>query len=420
MSQGDSGGGCLLFMIDWIFSIFRNRKIRKYNKQSRGLQQYKSISTDTLFPTVSFQENLVISGGGVSERLTFSERILRNAFDQNRAMVILHLANGGLENIIAANGFGVIANKSSKVFDPFTSFDLPEICQVVFDTCKAKYDIKPAGRYILQIVHDLLTAQSIRPYFANYANFTYQQIPNRINDCLSAGLITPQQASDLNSLLMMGQAELAKIDTFFYDMKAQTTHIAAPNPDSVKAQSILSAIKFGKMLCLDLHSSANVMLVELIVNTLTIAMNRGYEFSLFIDDVAIASNESLKNALCHTSNHNNIICSKDLYALLNGKEDVFASIVGVADKTVLLSHGSHLSCEKWSKYIGEYDKIDVSRNESGGFFQSSKWGYSSNSGQTMQDKREFKVKPEEINRLPQMQVFVYDNQTGSLIQANVV
>ena len=162
------------------------------------------------------------------------------------------------------------------------------------------------------------------------------------------------------------------------------------------------------------------MLVELIVNSLTIAMSRGYEFSLFLDDVAIANNEMLKNALCQKSSHNNIICSKDLYALLNGKDDVFTTLAGEAEKTILLSHGSHLSCEKWAKYIGEYDKIDVSHNRSGGFFQSGRWGYAQNQGQTMTEKREYKIKPEQINRLPHNGIFVYDNQTGSLIQSNIV
>ena len=418
--KNDQGGGCLLFTIDFIFDIIRNRRIRKFNKQSRGLEEYKSITTDILFPSESYTENIIVSGGDTGIRLKFSERIIHNCVVQGRPMIVLHLANGGLENIIARNNWGVIANKRSKIFDAFTSFDLQEIRQVVFDTCKSKYDIKPAGRYILQIVYDLLACKKIRPYFSNYAGFTYHQLSDRISDCLVNGLISQNTANNLNSLLMMGQAECAKIDTFFYDMKAQLSHIAADNPNATGWTSILSAIKKGKILCIDLNSSANVMLVELIVNSLTIAMSRGYEFSLFLDDIAIANNELLKNALCQKSSHNNIICSKDLYALLNGKEDVFTTIMGEVEKTVLLSHGSHLSCEKWSKYIGEYDKIDVQRNTNSGWSQSDKWGYNSNQGQTEIDKREYKVKPEQINRLTPGEILVYDNQTGSLIQANVV
>ncbi|MDR0304927.1 MAG: hypothetical protein LBH98_09230 [Chitinispirillales bacterium] len=419
-NQNDSGGGLFLFIIDWIFDIINRRKIRKYNKQARGLEEYKSITTDILFPCESYNENIIVSGGDAGERLRFSERIIQNSSAKGRPMIILHLGNTGLENIAAQNNLGVIASMHSKNFDAFTSFEQQEICQVVLDTCKSKYDIKPYGRYILQIVYELLACQKIRPYFSNYADFTYHQLSEKINDCFVRGLITQTAADNLNSLLMMGQTECAKIDSFFYDSKAQMGHIATNNANITGGTSVLSAIKKGKTLCVDLKSSANTMLVELIVNSITIAMNRGYEFSIFLDDVAVANNEALKNMLCQKSNHNNIICSKDLYALLNGKEDVFTNIAGEAEKTVLLSHGSHIGCEKWSKYIGEYDKIDVSHNTNGGWSQSSKWGYNSNQGKTMKEKREYKVKPEQINRLSHNEIFIYDNQTGSLIQTKVI
>ena len=419
-NQNDSGGGCLLFIINWIGDIITSRRVRKYNKLSRGLEEHKSITTDILFPSESYQENIIISGSDPGGHLKFSERIIQNCYSQEYPMIILHLGNGGLENLIARNNFGIIANKRSKQFDAFTTFTLQEICQLVFDTCKAKYDIKPAGRYILQIVHQLLSCQKIRPYFSNFAAFSYHKLSDKINDCFNSGFITQQDVDELNSLLMMGQAECAKIDSFFYDMKVQANHITTTATSSTSGTSVLSAIKNRKILCIDLNSSANIMLVELIVNSLTIAMSRGYEFSLFLDDVAIANNESLKNILFQKSGHNNIIISYDLYALLNGKEDVFATIVGETEKTVLLAHGSHLSCEKWVKYIGEYDKIDVAHNSIGGFFQSSRWGYTSQDGKTMTNKREYKVKPEQINRLSQSEIFVYDNKTGSLIQTNVV
>jgi len=418
-SNQNNGGGFMLWAINSIFSIFRNRKIRKLNKKARGVKQIKKVTTDTLLPLDSYQDNIIISGGGDLERLKFSERILQNSFAQKQTLVALHLGNSSLENVVAGNNLGIIASQNNKTFDPFTSFEVHEIWQVVVDTCKAKYGINSNGRYVLQVVHDLLVAQKIRPYFANFTNFNYRQIPSRINDCLSAGFITKTQANDLNSLLSAGQSEIAKIDNFFNDMAIQVKHIVASDPAKAQAQSVLSAIKFNKTICLDLQSSANTMLVELLANTLMIAMGRGYEFSLFLDDIALANNEALKGILRQKSNHNNIICSKDLFVLLDSDESIFSNIVGVADRTVLLSHGSHISCEMWSKYIGEYEKIDVARNTGGGVFQSGRWGSFAQSGQTMQDKREYKIKPEEINRLPQGQVFAYDKRNSDLIQANV-
>jgi hypothetical protein len=418
--QNDSGGGLLLFAIHKFGDWRTNKKIAKNNQMARGVEQYQPITANDLFPPQSCNENIVISGGNAPERLKFSECIIENNVNYGRSMIVLHLGNTALESIVARKSTGIAVNRSNKLFDGFTSFNLQEICQVVFDTHKSKYDIKPAGRYILQIVYDLLTAQKMRPYFSNYANFAYHQIPEKINDCLMRGLITQDKANELNSLLMMGQAECAKIDTFFYDMTAQMSHIATANANSTGGSSVLSAIKKNQILSIDLNSSANIMLVELIVNTLTIAMSRGYEFSLFLDDVAVSNNESLKNMLCHKSNHNNIICSKDLWALFTGKEDMFVSVVGEAEKTVIMNHGSSKSCKQWSEYIGEYDKIEIQRNRGGGFSQSSRWGYNANVGQSMVEKREYKVKPEQINRLSPREIFVYDNQSGALIQTSIV
>ena len=418
MSDGNSGGGGGLWLMDFIIGRVNNRRVKKYNKQSRGLEQYESITTDVLFPVESYNESVLISGGSVDERMRFSEQIIRNCVTHNRPMIILHVGNIGLEQMVERNGYGVVASKYNRQFDAFTSFSLPEMFQVLMDTCKSKYDIKPAGRYILQIVYELLTKKKQRPYFATCANMPLHQLSAEINNALTSKLITQDTANNMNSLLMIGQAEIPKIDTFFYDIKAQCGHIQVDKPGGT---SILSAIKNNKILCVDLNSSGNALLVELIVNSLKVAMNRGFEFTFFLDDVAVANNELLKNALCQRSGHNNVICSKDFYALMNGNDNAFNSLIGEAEKTVLLSHGSHISCEKWSKYIGEYDRIDVQNNTTGGWsHHHGGYNYGSNYGKTTMDKREFKIKPEEINRLGTSEVVVYDNQTGSLLQTQVV
>jgi hypothetical protein len=415
-NSNDSGGGCLLFFIDWISSIFRNKRIKKYNQQARGVEEYQSIAADALFPPQTCKDSVIVSGGSQGERLNICDAILRNAYNAKHPVIILYTANGAMENIVARNGFGTVASARNRMFDAFTSFEFNEIYQAVTDTCKSKYDIKPAGRYVLQVTYDLLMNRGKKPYFSGFANCPYFKLSDTIAARLNSGAITQDEADKLNSLLLTGQSECPKIDTFFNDMKSQVDYLSAPDPASVKAVSVLSAIKKSQILCIDMRSSSNVMLMELIVNSLIIAMNRGYDFSLIVDDIAFVNNDMLKNTLCQKSNHHNVILSKDLYALTGGKEDIFAAIIGEAEKTVLFSHSSSISCDKWSKYVGEYDKIDVSQSHNSGWHQSSKWGFNTNDGQTETLKREAKVKPEQINRLSQNEAFIYDHATGSLIQ----
>ena len=255
-----------------------------------------------------------------------------------------------------------------------------------------------------------------KPYFSGFANCPYFKLSDHITTRLNSGAITQDVADKLNSFLLTGQSECPKIDTFFNDMKSQIDYLSAPDPKSVNAASVLSAIKKKQILCIDIRSSSNVMLLELIVNSLIIAMNRSYDFSLMVDEVAFVNNDMLKNTVCQKSNHHNIIVSKDLYALTGGKEDIFSTIIGEAEKTVLFAHSSSISCEKWSKYVGEYDKLDVFYSHNSTWSQSSKWGYSSSDGQAEKFKREAKVKPEQINRLSQNEAFIYDHATKSLIQ----
>ena len=406
----------MLWLVEWIGSTFRNRRIKKHNQHARGVQEFQSTAVDVLFSHHTCKDSIIISGGGQSERLHICERLLRNAHTAKHPVIILHTANREMESIIVRNGFGIVASSRNRIFDAFTSFEFNEIFQMITDTCKSKYDIKPAGRYVLQVVYDLLINRGKKPYFSGFANCPYFKLSDHITTRLNSGTITQGTADKLNSFLLTGQSECQKIDTFFNDMKSQLEYISAPDPADAKAVSILSAIKNNQILCMDIRASTNIMLIELIVNSLIIAMNRGYDFSLLIDDIAFANNDMLKNILCQKSSHHNIIISKDLYALTGGKEDIFSTLIGEAEKTVLFSHSSGVSCEKWSKYTGEYEKIDVSHNHSSGWSQHRRLGFNTNRGQQETLKREAKVKPEQINRLSQNEAFVYDHTTGSLIQ----
>ena len=414
--SNDSGGGTFLWLVDSISGHFRNKRIKKFNKQARGVEEYQNIAVGALFPPESYKDSVIISGGSQNERQYICEEILHNAYIAKHPVIILHAANIKMESFVTRYGFGTVVSDQNKVFDAFTSFEFNEIFQMVTDTCKSRYDIKPAGRYVLQVVFDLLINRGRKPYFSAFANCPYFKLADHITTRLNSGAITQDVADKLQSLFLTGQAECPKIDTFFNDIKSQISYMSAIDPAKVNAVSVLSAIKNKQILCIDLRSSSNVMLVELIVNSLIIAMNRGYDFSLLIDDIAFMNNDILKNAICQKSNHHNVIVSKDLYALTGGKEDVFAAIIGEAEKTVLFNHSSGISCEKWSKYIGEYEKIDVSYNDNSGWNQSSKWGFNTNHGQREALKREPKVKPEQINCLSQGEAFVYDHATGSLIQ----
>ncbi len=410
MSNDGSGGGGFLWVADLISTGIRNRKINKYNRVARGVSSARRVSVSELFPQSSSHSNIIVSGGDVDEHLLVCEQLLKNSYALGIPVIVLHTSNTLLEGVIGNGALGYIANSPNKIFDAFTSFDYNEIVNAVLEVGRERYDIKPSGRFILQVVYELLQNKARKPYFSAFAHCPYFQLSDQIVSRMNNGTITQSDANRLDSLLLTGQSEIAKIDSFFHDMQSQIGYISAPNPAATGAVGILSAIKNGQILSVDLRSSSNTMFIDMIALSLGFAMNRGYGFTLLIDNVSLISNEKLKNIILQGGG-SKIIVANDLYALSGGNNDLFAALIAQSDKTVLFSHASGLSCEKWSSYIGEYDKIDVSFNSHSGWHKSSRWGYNMNSGQTESLKREPKIKPEEINGLGPYEGIVYDHNS---------
>ena len=411
--------GCLLFGINAIMNWFRNRRIRKYNRQARGVEERKVISPDILFPTNAYYNGIIISGGVQNDRLLLSNQIINNLKSLNHPLIILHTGNGVLENIVARNQIGVVINDRHPVLDCFDGLEFDEILHIVTNTCNSRYGMETTARYILQIAYELTVSRGRSPYFYWLEKCPYLNLNTLISERLKNGMITQDKANQLSSLLSAGQNESPKIDTFFSDIKAKIQNISVKDPKTTKPYGIVSAIENRQILCIDIKSSANIMLMELVANSLQVAMNRGLQFSLMLDSIAFANNALFLSILGQATSTQIITLSDDLYALLGAREDIFATLVGRTDKVIVYSHSSNASCEKWSMYLGQYDKIDIANNRMAGWFQSNRWAASAHHGQTETFVREVKVKPEQIRGLMPNEAFVYDSDVGNLIQATV-
>jgi hypothetical protein len=377
------------------------------------------MPVEELLPPDSYRDNFIISGGDSDERMKLCEMMVRNTFNVKYPMIILHTGNTFLENIVAGNQLGIVINKRNPIFDVFAEMEFDEILQFVTDTNTAKYAISPAARYVLEVAYELSIARNRSPYFYWYAKCPFLTLGESISDRLKKGLITQDNANNLNTMLAAGQSETTKIAAFFSDMKAQLDYISIQDPKTVQPVSMLSAIRRNQILCIDIKSSTNAMLLEMMGHSINIALNRGLNFSLLLDDVAFANNNIFLNIISQASNHQNIILSKDLFSSVGGNENLFATLIGGVDKTVVFAHGSNISCSKWSEYLGQYDKIDVSNSNSSGWFQSNRWASSAHQSQTENMVRELKVKPEQISRLSYNEAFIFDRQSGSLIQTMI-
>ncbi|MDR0496564.1 MAG: hypothetical protein LBH42_03005, partial [Treponema sp.] len=64
-NSNNSGGGTFLWLVNSVSGHFRNKRIIKYNQQARGVEEFQGIAVDALFPSDTYRDSIIISGGNL-------------------------------------------------------------------------------------------------------------------------------------------------------------------------------------------------------------------------------------------------------------------------------------------------------------------------------------------------------------------
>lgn len=104
--------------------------------------------------------------------------------------------------------------------------------------------------------------------------------------------------------------------------------------------------------------------------------------------------------------------------MLNGDEKLMYTLLGNSTENIIMQHGSAVSAEEWSKAIGYYEKTETTTTVSkgktkGGFslFPS----YNDTKSLAYSIKREPIVKSEEILRMSNNEMYIYDQSISLII-----
>lgn len=169
------------------------------------------------------------------------------------------------------------------------------------------------------------------------------------------------------------------------------------------------------MIMIDIGSSTNEILLNLIVNEIKEVLMTGKKIMLVLDGINLNSNELLSKVMKSSSSRClTTILADDVYSMLGADDNLFNSFVGNACKCIVYTHNSGVSCGKWSEVFGYYDVDKVSQNM--GNNQNYQWGYGFGSQYSISvsTNREFIVKPEEIARMNSNEVYVLDRNAQEL------
>ena len=400
------------------------RNIERNNELRRNITRYEPSDIEGFIERDKQVGSYVISGGISDNRAKAAASVVACALSQGVPTVVLHEGDTTLQqhvvNATAFSGNKVIITSSTSVYDPFYNRTNQEICNLIINSAGSHTLINALGQqYILGIV-DFIKSKNIPPYCEMLVTCPHNTIFEKIDDAQQNGYLTDQRATDIRNQLMQGQSERANIQAFFSQLAYQGAGILSNRSNRNSAVNVRTAVSHDGLIMIDIGSSTNDILLNLIVNEIKEVLTSGKSIMLVLDGISINSNELLAKVIKSLSSRClTTLVSDDVYSMLGADDNLFHSFVGNACKCVVFSHNVGVTCNKWSDVFGYYDVDKVSQNI--GSNQNYQWGYGFGSQYSINvsSNREFIVKPEELARMAINEVYVLDRNARELAYTTI-
>jgi len=395
----------------------------RVNSINRSIVEYKPCEVGAFFEPNNGVYNALISGGNSRIRTSAIVAQVFCAVRNGFPVIVLHEGNHLLEQRLHNHFFGmgryVEISSKNPCFEPLFGLSEIEISNQVIETAPKDYDIKYNIRYYIDGLSALLKASGKNLSFKLFSTCPHPLIFDKVDDLENRGIINDRYAQEIKSKLMMGQSENFKLDTFFADLKMEIDPLLYKSKRGVRPVSIISSLKSNSILCFDLLSVTNKLLLNTVMYQLKLALTKGMHYQIVIDSIPIDSNESYaayirspSDKVCKT------ISSDDFYSMVGGDDKVFSSVVGNAQILIIMNHPSGHSATKWSEIFGQYDKFEESYSTSRGGSRKTPLSLmiSPNYNRTVSvsKNRDYIVKPETISRLSNGEAYVLSAALGEL------
>lgn len=395
------------------------RNIRLNNKARRNITEYQPSDIEGFIERDPHVGSYIISGGICRNRSRAVASAVACALDQNVPVIVLHEGNLDLQNQIRAatafTGNKVIIAKNTEIYDPFYNRTDQEICNIIINSAPKNSAIGAKGNHYIIGMSEFIKSDVSKPYCGGFLSCGLNDLHVGIDRAVSNGIITCHKADQIRDLLMQGQNEEANIQSFFSQLACQGRGIISNRGSRSSAVNIRTAAAHNGMLMIDIGSSTNEILLNLIMNEIKEILSTGKQIMLVLDGININSNETLSGVLRSLSSRClTVLTSDDVYSMLGAEDSLFNTFIGNACKCIVYSHTAGVSCTKFSEVFGYYDVDKVSRNSGNNENYQWGYGYTSSKSITVSTDREFVVKPEEISRMAENEVYILDRNAKEL------
>ncbi len=393
-------------------------RVQKSNLINQGITRYKPSQIEAFFEMNEPIENMAFSGGAEVLRARAIVRCMAIAINNQYMPLILHCGDTGLEQFLwseMGDRIGFV-NPRVPIYDPFLGKDKKEFSRMIFDSATKNYRLKADAKYYVEGVFEYLQSRNALPCLDMFLTCPHMELLNKIGEAEKKKIITTEQAGRITSLLIQGKSQLPDIENFFSALEHQGKNIFA-SAQSVNARRVVNmeiADRYDKALMIDVLMDNNEVLINVILNEVEYMISKGRRILLVLDGISPVASDMLKKFL----NRNDSTCSmllsgEDVFSLFEGEERSFYSFLGKCSKVVISNHASAYSCDKWSDYIGTYEKQDITISNSS---HTGGWGTST----SFRTKRDRIIKPEEIRCMGGMDVCVKSKYSGEIAVTTII
>lgn len=393
------------------------------NMLNRSVMEYQPCAVDAFFEPGRGVYNAVVSGGENRMRVNAMVAQAICAVENHFPVIILHEGNHELENQIrtAFSSSGKYFEISSRTpcFEPFYSLNELEIANQILESAPKEYDIRFSARYYIEGVSAYLNKSGKHLSFKLFSTCPHALLFDKVDDLRMQGRISDAEEQEIKSKLMMGQSENYKLDTYMASLQIEMSSIMYVPRNGQQPTNIISALRHQSVLCIDVTSATNKLLLNTLVFQLKLALTKGYRYTLLVDSIPLNANEAYANYLkSPTDRICTMLSSDDFYSMIGGDERAFATLIGNSQITVVMSHTSGNSATKWAEVFGQYDKYETSYSKSKGSSRRTPFSLFASPHQSssvsVSEKREFIVKPEAIMRMGYGEAYVLSAARGEL------
>ena len=400
------------------------RKIQEANEINQGIIRYRPSQIEAFFEDAVPVETMVFSAGMNAVRVRAMLRAIECACNQGYMVLVLHCRNieleQGLSGYFGANNICLI-NGNNPIYDPFVGASNAEIARLVMSSVPQNIRINPAGRYYLNGISDYIRSNNKSPRCYMFIRCPHMTLIDRVNDAETQGRISSNDARLIISQIMQGEIERGGIENFFHELSLQGSAVLADKTNAAYATSLLEAANNNQVVSVDVQSGSNALLINLLVNETEAVISRGSKMLIVSDSIRVGASEVLFNYIKRCGGRNGaIISSDDVFAEFGGLDNDFFAFAGKCSKLIISKHSSAYSCQKISDAIGSYDKQEISSSYSRNISYFGRWGVGSGQIENISIKRENIVKPEEIQRLNNAEVYILDKSSGELSYTTVI